>query len=93
MESPSVEYSFYPKDTIAESIFDGNSVDLIKLALPYILPSTVNKVILLDNNVTLLKDIKKLWNQFVRIAKQNKLLGVSRDSNVFPLLKYENPSW
>ena len=78
---PSVEYSFYPKDAIVESIFDGNSVDLIKLALPYVLPSTVNKVVLLDNNVTLLKDIKKLWNHFVRIAKQNKLLGVSRDSS------------
>lgn len=66
--------SFYPADSVQEDIdwipnkhYSG-IYGLMKLVLPKILPSYLQKVIVLDTDVTFASDIAELWKLFTSLA-------------------------
>ena len=81
-ELPYVEYSFYLVNIndFKESISwipKSHPAKVFKLLLPSILPSTLNRVIFLDNDVTVMSDIQELWGFFDEVQKKNKLIGIA----------------
>ena len=81
-ELPSVNYSFYPISEVKKNVSWINSTEqysLMKLVLPSLLPSTVDRVIVLDSNIMILSDIQGLWTYFDDIRNEGKLFAVAKD--------------
>ena len=82
-ELPYVEYSLYTTDYIRSkltlrSTFQSNHIlNISVLLLPYILPQTIDNVIVLAPNILVVSDIYQLWHLTIQLNIQNKLLGVS----------------
>ena len=79
---PAVSMSFYPAarahDQVAwipNSHYSG-VFGLMKLTIPSLLPSSVQKVIVVDTDIMLLSDILSLWKYFDEVSAQGKLLGL-----------------
>ncbi|KAI8781242.1 xylosyl- and glucuronyltransferase LARGE1-like [Biomphalaria glabrata] len=76
-----VQISFYPADSVKPDIswipnrhYSG-VYGLMKLTLPKTLPSDMNKVIVLDTDVTLATDIAELWKIF-RVLRGKQAIGL-----------------
>ncbi|KAH9488917.1 LARGE xylosyl- and glucuronyltransferase 1 [Bulinus truncatus] len=76
-----VQTSFYPADSVKPDIswipnrhYSG-VYGLMKLTLPKTLPSDMNKVIVLDTDVTLATDIAELWKIF-RVLRGKQAIGL-----------------
>ncbi|XP_041366032.1 LARGE xylosyl- and glucuronyltransferase 1-like [Gigantopelta aegis] len=76
-----VQVSFYPADNIAPEVswipnrhYSG-VYGLMKLSLPKTLPSNLEKVIVLDTDVTFATDIAELWKIF-RVLKGRQAIGL-----------------
>ncbi|XP_045174255.2 xylosyl- and glucuronyltransferase LARGE2s-like [Mercenaria mercenaria] len=75
-----MEWSFYPADSVTQDIewipnkhYSG-IYGLMKLVLPKILPEYLQKVIVLDTDITFASDIAELWKLFAVLA--NAALGL-----------------
>ena len=86
-ELPYVEYSLYTIDYIRynltlRSTFQSKDVmKLSTLLLPYILPQTIDNIIVLDTNILVVCDIQQLWLLALELNVQNKLFAVSESSS------------
>ncbi|XP_071099912.1 xylosyl- and glucuronyltransferase LARGE1-like [Haliotis cracherodii] len=76
-----VEVSFYPADTVKPDIswipnrhYSG-VYGLMKLTLPKTLPADLDKVLVLDTDVTFATDIAELWKIF-RVLKEKQAIGL-----------------
>ena len=93
---PSVKYSFYFVPNVKQKVSWIPSTEysepygLMKLILVSLLPLSVDRVIVLDNNITVVSDIQGLWGYFNEIRKNGKLFAVVEDlSNQY----LETQSW
>ncbi|XP_072153675.1 xylosyl- and glucuronyltransferase LARGE2s [Bemisia tabaci] len=78
---PQVEMNFYPADSVVGDVswipnkhYSG-VYGLLKLTLPKILPRSLEKVIVLDTDVTFATDIAELWRMFANL-KHKQALGL-----------------
>ena len=84
---PEVNTSFYETEKVVNDVdwipnkhYSG-VFGLLKLTLPKILPVTLEKVIILDTDVTFATDIGKLWTIFNKFNKQQALGLVENQSD------------
>ncbi len=77
---PFVNYSFYSIDSVKSSVswipnahYSG-IFGLMKLTLPSLL--SIDKVIVMDIDVTIMSNIHNLWKLFAKVIKHNKLIGL-----------------
>ena len=79
---PSVNYSFYSIDDFRDSIswipnlHSSQLTELLKIQIPLILPSTVDRVIVLDTDVIVLSNIQELWAFFWNLRIENNLFAL-----------------
>ena len=76
-ELPFTNYSFYSNSTVVSK--HHLSPVITKLLLPSVLPPYIDKIIVLDANLTVIKDISDLWKLFSEVHGENKLLGVFKN--------------
>ncbi len=87
-ELPYVEYSFYSTSYIKQNLTLRSNIQLSQvlemspLLLPYVLPKTIDNVIVLDSNVLVVTDIRELWLLSLELNTQNKLFAVSKSSSL-----------
>ena len=81
----STYYSIITTRTVIASVFANvqnmrfyDEFGLMKLVLPYILLSNVEKVIVLDNNSVVFADLKDLWDYFEDVRKNSRLFALAR---------------
>ena len=90
---PYFNFTFYLLDSLQKDVSwipgvkPGDKQDLVKLLLPTLLPSTVERLIVVDTNVTFLGDIRELhgyfWNMhdngnmFASVGRSQKNMDVS----------------
>lgn len=84
---PAMEVSFYLTDNIQSAVswipnkhYSG-VFGLVKLTLPYTLPDTLQKVIVLDTDVTFATDISELWKIFGKLSGKQALGLVENQSD------------
>ena len=84
---PEVNTSFYETEKVVNDVawipnkhYSG-VFGLLKLTLPKILPASLEKVIILDTDVTFATDIGKLWTLFAKFNKQQALGLVENQSD------------
>ena len=79
---PKVNFSFYNAEPVIRNIswistYHYSGVfGLLKLTVPYVLPTTMDSVIVLDTDVMMNTDISLLWRFFTVLKKEKKLLGI-----------------
>ena len=87
---PAVNYSFYSIENHKHevswipNVHYSGIYGLMKLLLPAILPPSMNEVIVLDTDITVVRDVSELWGFFHEMRKRGrrKLLGlVENQSN------------
>ena len=81
-ELPSVNYSFYSAESLKNNVswipnahYSG-VFGLMKLLLPSILPPSIDRVIIVDTDVTVVCDIHELWAFFDEVRKEGKVLAL-----------------
>ena len=72
---PSVNYSFYSIKEISVISKTNLQLDVIKLFVPSILPQSVDGVIVLHNDVKVIRDIQELWAFRYVLKKENNFFG------------------
>ena len=85
---PLLNYSFYSAESLKQKVdwipnahYSG-VYGLMKLVLPSTLPLSVENVIVLDTDVTVITDIKSLWNYLGLMRREGKILAlVENQSN------------
>ncbi|CAH1786754.1 unnamed protein product [Owenia fusiformis] len=84
---PSVEVSFYQADSLKEEVswipnkhYSG-VYGLMKLTLPRTLPDTLNKVIVLDTDITFATDIAELWKMIQKLNSKQAIGLVENQSD------------
>ncbi|TNN13296.1 LARGE xylosyl- and glucuronyltransferase 2 [Schistosoma japonicum] len=83
-----VEYYFYDCSTYLERLqwivskHSSGAKPFVKLLLPEILPSSVNKIIVLDIDMISNADIVELWNHFERF-QETQMIGIGLEQNPY----------
>merc|ERR1719342_1162269 len=84
---PQVHFKFYNAEDVVDDVswipnkhYSG-VYGLLKLTLPKILPRSLNKVIILDTDVTFATDIGKLWTNFSQFNEKQALGLVENQSD------------
>lgn len=85
---PLFNYSFYSTESLEQMVkwipnahYSG-VYGLMKLVLPSILPLSVESIIVLDTDITVITDIKFLWNYLRLMRQEGKVIGlVENQSN------------
>ncbi|CAH8584308.1 unnamed protein product [Schistosoma turkestanicum] len=85
---PNVEYYFYECNTYLEKLqwivskHPAGAKPFVKLLLPEILPSSVNKVIVLDLDMLLNTNVVELWNIFEKF-QETQMIGIGLEQNPY----------
>ena len=88
-EIPDVTYTCYSiselkKNTswLPSDSYYGAINDVVKFHLPYLLPPTLNRVIVLDSQLIMIQNVWEVWNLFLQSEIRNKPITISRTNSL-----------